>query len=113
MIIGGIDVGTTGCKLTAYDTCGELICQAYRTYEVSRNFGEHEIDAGIIFEAVCEIISEISSKCSLDALGITTFGETFVLLDEDDNPLFGSMLYTDPRGEEETKELCEKKKLCT
>jgi len=105
MIIGGIDVGTTGCKLTAYDTCGELICQAYRTYEVSRNFGEHEIDAGIIFKAVCEIISEISSKCSLDALGITTFGETFVLLDEDDNPLFGSMLYTDPRGDKECEYL--------
>ena len=108
MIIGGIDVGTTGCKLTAYDTDGNLLCQAYRTYEVCRNFGEHEIDAEVIFEAVCEIIAEISSKCSLDAIGITTFGETFVLLDKDDKPLYPSMLYTDPRGKEECAYLSEK-----
>ncbi len=101
MIIGGIDVGTTGCKLTAYDSDGSLICQAYRSYEVNRSCGEHEINAEIIYDAVCEIIKEVSLKCSLDAIGITTFGETFVLLDENDKAIYPSMLYTDPRGKEE------------
>lgn len=45
---------------------------------------------------------------SLCAIGFTSFGETFVMLDKDDHILFPSMLYTDPRGEEEAKELEEK-----
>jgi len=44
MKIGGIDVGTTGAKLTVYNEYGELLNKAYITYEVSRNTGEHEID---------------------------------------------------------------------
>ena len=109
MLIGGLDVGTTGCKLTIYNNNGEFIHNEYIEYEVKRQNGEHEIDAGAIFEAVCTVIEKSCSKYpELSAIGITTFGETFVALDEEDNILLPSMLYTDPRGEEETKELCEK-----
>ena len=109
MLIGGLDVGTTGCKLTIYNDNGEFIHNEYIEYEVKRQNGEHEIDAGAIYEAACRVI-EISCKKhpSLSAIGITTFGETFVVLDDEDNILLPSMLYTDPRGEEETKELCRK-----
>ncbi len=107
MIIGGIDVGTTGCKLTAYDDKGTPVCDFYKAYEVSRKSGEHEIDAEIIFESVCDVIQNVSKKCELSAIGVTTFGETFVMLDENDNVLLPSMLYTDPRGEEECKKLCD------
>ncbi len=107
MIIGGIDVGTTGCKLTAYDDKGTPVCDYYKAYEVSRKSGEHEIDAEIIFESVCDVIQNVSKKCQLSAIGVTTFGETFVMLDENDNVLLPSMLYTDPRGEEECKKLCD------
>ena len=41
MIIGGLDVGTTGCKLTAYDDKGNFIYNSYKEYEVSRQSGEH------------------------------------------------------------------------
>ena len=105
MIIGGLDVGTTGCKLTAYDDKGNFIYNSYKEYEVSRHSGEHEIDASVIFDAVCEVIKDTSQKCELSAIGVTTFGETFTVLDEDDNVLLPSMLYTDPRGAEECKEL--------
>lgn len=109
MLIGGLDVGTTGCKLTIYNDSGEFVHNEYIEYEVKRQNGEHEIDAGAIFEAVCTVIEKSCSKYpELSAIGITTFGETFVALDNEDNILMPSMLYTDPRGEEETKELCEK-----
>lgn len=109
MLIGGLDVGTTGCKLTIYNASGQFIHNEYIEYEVKRQNGEHEIDAGAIFEAVCEVIEKSYKKYpELSAIGITTFGETFVALDDNDNILLPSMLYTDPRGEEETKELCEK-----
>lgn len=107
MIIGGLDVGTTGCKLTAYDNQGNYIFNSYKEYEVSRQSGEHEIDANVIFDAVCEVIRETAKNYELSAIGVTTFGETFVILDENDNVLLPSMLYTDQRGDDECKLLCE------
>lgn len=106
MIIGGLDVGTTGCKLTAYDDKGNFIYNSYKEYEVSRQSGEHEIDATVIFDAVCNVIKETAQNCELAAIGVTTFGETLTMLDENDKVLLPSMLYTDPRGGEECKELC-------
>lgn len=108
MIIGGLDVGTTGCKLTAYDEKGNFVYNSYREYEVSRLGGEHEIDAASIYSAVCDVISDTAGKYELYALGVTTFGEAFVALDEDDSILLPTMLYTDPRGSEECDRLCSK-----
>lgn len=108
MIIGGLDVGTTGCKLTAYNENGVFVYNSYKEYEINRHSGEHEIDASVIFDAVCEVIRDVSKNCTLSAIGVTTFGETFTVLDENDNVLLPSMLYTDPRGAEECVSLCEK-----
>lgn len=102
MKIGGIDIGTTGCKLTVYNEKGIFLNKAYVTYEVSRSTGEHEINGETIWNGVKAVIRETTDAIgNIDAIGITSFGETFVMLDADDNVLFPSMLYTDPRGEEE------------
>ncbi len=106
MIICGLDVGTTGCKLTSYDDKGNFVYNSYKEYEVSRRGGEHEIDASVIFDAVSAVIADTAEKHEIAAIGVTTFGETFVALDEEDNVLLPSMLYTDPRGEEECRTLC-------
>ena len=106
MIIGGLDVGTTGCKLTAFDHEGNFIYNSYKEYEVTRKNGEHELDATVVFSAVCDVIGEVAKHCNLSAIGVTTFGETFVALDKEDNVLLPSMLYTDPRGEKECADLC-------
>lgn len=106
MVIGGLDVGTTGCKLTIYDDKGNFVHNSYKEYEVSRHSGEHEIDANVIFGAVCEVIKDTLKQCESSAIGVTTFGETFTMLDENDDVLFPSMLYTDPRGEDECRQLC-------
>ena len=101
MYIGGLDIGTTGCKVSVYDDKGNFVCNSYREYKVSRKDGEHEFDAEMIFDAVCEVIKEASKTCEISAIGVTSFGESFVALDECDRALFPSMLYTDPRGEDE------------
>ena len=104
MILGGIDVGTTGCKLTAYNEKGEFLHRSYVEYEVNRSVGEHEIDGKIIFSGIKEVIKEtVAAVGNIDAIGVTSFGETFVMLDKDDNVLLPSMLYTDPRGTEEAE----------
>lgn len=102
MRIGGIDVGTTGCKLTVYNEKGEFLNKEYVSYEISRNTGEHEIDGQVIWDGVKKLISETAKKTgNIDAIGITTFGESFVMLDKDDKILLPSMLYTDTRGADE------------
>lgn len=105
MIIGGLDIGTTGCKLSAYDTKGNFIYSSYKGYEASYKTGEHEIDAEKIFDSVCSVIKDTVHVCELSAIGITSFGETFAALDENDMVLLPSMLYTDPRGKEECEAL--------
>ena len=106
MNIGGLDVGTTGCKLTVFDSEGRCVQTAYREYDVSRASGEHEIDANVIFASVKAVIADCA-ECNLAAIGVTTFGESFVALDRDDNVLLPTMLYTDPRGGEECRQLCD------
>ena len=68
MKIGGLDIGTTGCKLTVFDENG----------------------------------------AHLAGIGVTSFGETFVMTNDAGEPLHNAMLYTDPRGAEECAELVEK-----
>ena len=108
MLIGGLDVGTTGCKLSVYDDKGNFVANSYREYEVSRKSGSHEVDPDMIFASVCEVISDIASKHDLAAIGVTSFGESFAVLDGNDNVLLPAMLYTDPRGEVEVRDLCAK-----
>ncbi len=107
MHIGGLDVGTTGCKLTVYDENGSFITSHYEEYDVSRLKGEHEINSEVIFKSVCGVIKKSAAECDIDVMGVTTFGETFTVLDKDGNVLLPSMLYTDPRGEKECKKLCD------
>ncbi|MCR4719982.1 MAG: carbohydrate kinase [Firmicutes bacterium] len=109
MKIGGIDIGTTGSKLTVYDELGNFLGREYVEYEISRNTGEHEIDGNVIFDGVKEVIKKTAAKIgNIDVIGITSFGETFVMLDKYDNILLPSMLYTDGRGIEEAKTFDEK-----
>ena len=108
MFIGGLDIGTTGCKVSVYDENGNFIFNSYQEYSVERKKGAHEIHADTIFSAVCSVIADAANKYEISAIGVTSFGESFVALDESDNVLLPSMLYTDPRGEDECNELCTK-----
>ena len=85
MIIGGLDVGTTGCKLTLFNENGDFVFNSYKPYEVSRVNGEYEIDPETILESVKTVISTCYKNVGrIDGIGVTTFGETFVSLDAND-----------------------------
>jgi len=106
MAIGGLDIGTTGCKLSVYDPDGRFVTQAYSEYSASRVAGEHELSVTGVWASVCSVIREVSSQVpDLDSIGVTSFGESFVMLDENDEALFPAMLYTDPRGSDQCAEL--------
>lgn len=107
MKIAGLDIGTTGCKLSIFDEAGTYLDKAYRTYPVTRA-DIHEIDAAMIWNMVLEVIREMASKYQdIAGIGVTSFGETFVLTDEKGKVLHKAILYTDPRGREECEQLTE------
>lgn len=109
MYIGGLDIGTTGCKLTVFSSKGEQLAKSYCDYPHLKNMGVHEVDAAAILEGVFTVISDIAKKYpKLAGIGVTSFGETFVAADKDGMPLRNSMIYTDPRGSEECEVLCNK-----
>lgn len=109
MYIGGLDIGTTGCKLTVFDGEGRQLGKAYRDYPVMRGSSLHEVDAEAILEGVFAVLTKIAKDYpDLKGIGVTSFGETFVAADERGTPLYPAMLYTDPRGKEQCAHLCEK-----
>lgn len=109
MKIAGLDIGTTGCKLTVFSEEGKDIDRAYRDYPVTRGGSEHEVDAESIMEGVLSVLSAMAEKYpDIRGIGVTSFGETFVFTDGAGKPLHRAMLYTDPRGREECLELTEK-----
>lgn len=109
MKIAGLDIGTTGCKCTVFDEQGRYLNTAYRDYPVRRTVGGHEIDVSVMMDEVYAVIREMTAAYSdIAGIGVTSFGETFIMTDEKGTPLHLAMLYTDPRGNEECRELTER-----
>lgn len=99
MKIAGLDIGTTGCKLTVFDENGKQLGKAYRDYPVRRAVSGHEIDISTMMESVYGVLGEMAERYpDIAGIGVTSFGETFVLVDKAGTPLHPAMLYTDPRG---------------
>lgn len=98
MILGGVDIGTSGCKCTIMTADGQTLASRYQAYAVSRTAGAHEVDAAVIWEAARAVIQGAcaDSGGEVEALCITSFGESCVLLDEAGRELAPILLYTDP-----------------
>lgn len=106
-IVGGLDVGTTGAKIALFDEEGKNLATYYKEYDATHAAGKHEINFAEVRDGVLALLADAVKEHHVDAIGVTSFGETFAMLDENDVVLAPSMLYTDPRGEEECKELAE------
>jgi xylulokinase len=109
MKIAGLDIGTTGCKCTVFDEKGRYLDRAYCAYPVKRNDEGHEVDASAIMRSVYTVLTNAGEKHGgsdgIRGIGVTSFGETFVMTDSQGIPLNQAMIYTDPRGKDELKEL--------
>ena len=109
MKIAGLDIGTSGCKCVVFDEAGKYLDTAYREYPARRKVTGHEIDASAIMDGVLAALREMAEKHpEIGGIGVTSFGETFVMTDAAGNPLHDAMLYTDPRGGEEVRELSDR-----
>ncbi len=108
MKIAGLDIGTTGCKCTVFSENGEYLDKSYQDYPVRRAVSGHEVDVSTIMDGVYGVLSEMALKYpDIAGVGVTSFGETFVMTDNTGKPLHSAMLYTDPRGSEQCQRLTE------
>ncbi len=108
MLYIGLDIGTTGSKATAINLDGEV--KAFSTCEyatVRTNPGWAEIQPELVWQAVEKIIQEVATKARepIDAIAITSLGESFILLDKNDRVLSNSMLFADIWGTEEIDDI--------
>ena len=107
MAVIGLDVGTTGVKSTVFDENARVIGHAYREYNlIGEHEGKFELDPSQLWAKALEVLGESARGCGRDvkAISVTSFGESFVCLDERDEPLCNTMIYMDKRGAEECAE---------
>ena len=111
MAVLGLDVGSSGCKCTLLDENGSPLGAAHHEYGTPA--GAMELHPDLIWDGVQSVLRQIAviareQHADIKALCVSSFGETFVLLDEQDRVLMPAMMYTDPRGIEECALLIER-----
>lgn len=106
-VLAGLDIGTTGCKISVFSESGELLGGAYEAYTAESE--PTLLHPNAVRCAVRSVLRRAAlAHPAIAAVGVTSFGETFALLDEHEEPLMPAMLYTDPHGREECEALCGK-----
>ncbi|RIQ20192.1 FGGY-family carbohydrate kinase [Jiangella rhizosphaerae] len=100
----GIDLGTTGSRVAAYDADGhELAARSQRTAVVRPAHGRAEIDADAVRAAVVRLVGEIVADPAViadpvEALSFSTLGEAIVPVGPDGAALGPAPLSMDQRG---------------
>lgn len=96
----GVDVGTSGCKAAVMNAAGDVLAAAAREYSfVVPRPGWVELDAGAVWRAVAETLRELSPKAgSARAVAVASIGESMIIADAEDRPLYNPIVYVDNRS---------------
>ena len=100
-----IDIGTTRCKCQLFTQSGEILKYLFQEYDFKKIDDYQYVDIHAIETNLREMITAISREYEISSICLSSLGESFVLLDEEDNVLFYPMLYTDNRGVIEAEEI--------
>ena len=107
MAYAGLDVGTSGTKMVVYDLEGNVLYKAEERYKEYGGDGYREIDGNEILDYVFRVLKNVGENCPVpvDAMAVTSLGESVVFLDKDKKSLCRSMVTGDKRGIPETERL--------
>ncbi len=109
MSLMGLDVGTTGCKACVFDLSGRMLASCYKGYPTRfPGPGQCELDTREVRLAVEEVILSAARAAAavdpVEAIGISTLGDSLTLLDQDGIPLTGTVLgAADRRASEQSR----------
>ena len=85
MSLLGIDVGSSSCKAVVFDLDGVVLARAERSYSVSRPAPGHVVmRAEVFWQAVVDVtrhVAEMVREDPIEALAVSSHGETFVPVD--------------------------------
>jgi gluconokinase len=103
MRVLALDVGSSSVRALAYDERGREVegTLARRTYEpVYGRDGSAELDPGVLTGAAREVLEETGAAlgAAADAIGISCFWHSLLLLDERGRPLTSVLLWQDRRA---------------
>jgi xylulokinase len=104
----GLDIGGTGAKAGVVDPEGRLLALAHRGYQPCASpEGYIEIHIEQIYEAAREAAATVirQSDARILALSISSQGQTFVSLDDHDQPLHPAIIWYDSRATEQADQL--------
>ncbi|MBE6990929.1 MAG: hypothetical protein E7426_09350 [Ruminococcaceae bacterium] len=102
-MLAGIDVGSTGLKVSLFSLRGVRLHYAYREYSLEYlGDGRVVIDPAVWWEALCSCWRELGQQCDLRAIqGIgISHANAMVLTDGELHPLFKAIMQLDKRGSE-------------
>lgn len=111
VITGGLDIGTSNCKLSVYDG-KSLIIQTSASYASNRAGGRHSLSGDLVWKTVKSLFTEAVAKnptaAFLKAIAVSSLGEAAVPVAADGKTLGDALLFWDASGEEECAALSEK-----
>lgn len=109
MSLLGIDIGTTGCKLLALATDGQIIATAAREYDTLRPQPDWaELDSARVWALVCDAIREVAAQTAHDpitAICAASMGEAMTPVSAERAILGNCILGFDTRGAETLNQL--------
>jgi xylulokinase len=104
MSLLGLDIGVTGCKAVAFSPAGQTLAEGYREYCLCQpRPGWMELDPAEVWAAVRAVICVVTAAIPSDpveALAISTHGESVVPLDAGGQPLGFFITAMDTRATE-------------
>lgn len=104
----GLDIGGTGVKAGVFSHDGRLLGFSRRGFKPTVSpEGHADISINVIYKAAREAVREAvaASGARVVALAVSSQGETFVSLDENNRPLHDAIMWYDSRAEDEANAL--------
>ena len=102
MYLMGIDVGTSGCKVALFDTCGKVAKLVSREYGlIYPHSGWMELDPQMVMDSVINCIKECCAEGiggKVKALAVSTQGEAMVPVSAGGKPLYNAIVTFDNRN---------------
>lgn len=103
MISLGVDIGGTGCKCVAFRSDGTQLAIAYTEYPLAAGTVNlpPDILTSSVFQVIARCTEQLENKQDIAAITVSSFGESFVAVDDTGNALTDILLYF---GNTESKE---------
>ena len=95
MISLGIDIGGTGCKCVAFSDAGRQLALSYAEYPLAAGTVNlpPEILSSSVFNVIRDCADQLPNKDDIAAITVSSFGESFVAIDENGDGLDDIRMY--------------------